>query len=599
MPILKSIGANKKVKNKVYTQTPASLKRVLDYVTRKGKNQDEVYKAYGVGLNDNIDIAFKEIMFNKRAFDKTDGRQYKHYALSYPPGFNDLETIEKIATRFVEENFLKRGFKCYVAIHTDKDHYHTHIIADSVNFLNGYKLQEITEKQLLKSRYKDKELNTWEVRLEELKTSLEEISLEYGVPSPERSLGKAKTKNIGKMAKYKALEKDNSWRNKIVKIWEETILEETTTWKNLEKKLNERGIYFNRFNAENKAITLATDYEVGEETKKGKVRLNKLASEEDYRFQTTPNVFEWDNFTKILDKHEEKEYKEKLENIIKTFSKPVDSGEDSGLEKELKISEKEIKDEIYNYFVFSTEIGIEQAEKVLNNLRKEKNEVVIDKMLKVLPEVFGRNRTIEAWDFEPIMEEVLEYRKDELKELEKIKPKNKPKKYEEEIAFSPWDYSESKKKKEEEIEKDYLKEYIKEYKPTKSNKEEEIEEKIEEKKPQVQENEKVVVQEIKKKKTLMELKEDIYKFIENKGDLILLDAINYLQDFKTSENEELINYMIKTLPSITENIDGYKTIIAKDFKFNIETKLEEAKLKEIQKETPKFFRKNMDFTKEK
>lgn len=595
MPILKSIGANKKVKNKVYTQTPASLKRVLDYVTRKGKNQNEVYKAYGVGLNDNIDIAFKEIMFNKRAFDKTDGRQYKHYALSYPPGFNDLETIEKIATRFVEENFLKRGFKCYVAIHTDKDHYHTHIIADSVNFLNGYKLQEITEKQLLKSRYKDKELNTWEVRLEELKTSLEEISLEYGVPSPERSLGKAKTKNIGKMAKYKALEKDNSWRNKIVKIWEETILEETTTWKNLEKKLNERGIYFNRFNAENKAITLAADYEVGEETKKGKVRLNKLASEEDYRFQTTPNVFEWDNFTKILDKHEEKEYKEKLENIIKTFSKPVDSGEDSGLEKELKISEKEIKDEIYNYFVFSTEIGIEQAEKVLNNLRKEKNEVVIDKMLKVLPEVFGRNRTIEAWDFEPIMEEVLEYRKDELKELEKIKPK----KYEEEIAFSPWDYSESKKKKEEEIEKDYLKEYIKEYKPTKSNKEEEIEEKIEEKKPQVQEKEKVVVQEIKKKKTLMELKEDIYKFIENKGDLILLDAINYLQDFKTSENEELINYMIKTLPSITENIDGYKTIIAKDFKFNIETKLEEAKLKEIQKETPKFFRKNMDFTKEK
>ena len=230
MPILKSIAANKKVKDKVYTQTPASLKRILEYVTRKGKDQSEVYKAYGVGLNNDIDIAFKEIMFNKRAFDKVDGRQYKHYAISYPPGFNDLETIEKIATRFVEENFLKKGFKCYVAIHTDRDHYHTHIIADSVNFLNGYKLQEITEKQLLKSRYKDKELNTWEVRLEELKTSLEEISLEYGVPSPERNPGKAKTKNIGKMSKYKALEKENSWRNKIAKIWEETILEETTTW---------------------------------------------------------------------------------------------------------------------------------------------------------------------------------------------------------------------------------------------------------------------------------------------------------------------------------------------------------------------------------
>lgn len=345
MPILKSIAANKKVKDKVYTQTPASLKRILEYVTRKGKDQSEVYKAYGVGLNDNIDIAFKEIMFNKRAFDKIDGRQYKHYAISYPPGFNDLETIEKIATRFVEENFLKRGFKCYISIHTDKDHYHTHIIADSVNFLNGYKLQEITEKQLLKSRYKDKELNTWEVRLEELKTSLEEISLEYGVPSPERSLGKAKTKNIGKMSKYKALEKDNSWRNYISKSWEEVILETTTTMENLEQKLKEKGIYFNRFNAENKSLTLATEYTVGEEKKVGKIRLNKLAGEEDYRFQATPNVYNWDNFVKILEKHKEIEIEEELteddiEKALLTLEK------DALLEKEFEREIEELKLEL-------------------------------------------------------------------------------------------------------------------------------------------------------------------------------------------------------------------------------------------------------------
>lgn len=357
MPILKSIAANKKVKDKVYTQTPASLKRILEYVTRKGKDQSEVYKAYGVGLNDNIDIAFKEIMFNKRAFDKIDGRQYKHYAISYPPGFNDLETIEKIATRFVEENFLKRGFKCYISIHTDKDHYHTHIIADSVNFLNGYKLQEITEKQLLKSRYKDKELNTWEVRLEELKTSLEEISLEYGVPSPERSLGKAKTKNIGKMSKYKALEKDNSWRNYISKSWEEVILETTTTMENLEQKLKEKGIYFNRFNAENKSLTLATEYTVGEEKKVGKIRLNKLAGEEDYRFQATPNVYNWDNFVKILEKHKEIEIEEELteddiEKALLTLEK------DAELEKEFAREIEEVKLELDKGREYKTITGI-------------------------------------------------------------------------------------------------------------------------------------------------------------------------------------------------------------------------------------------------
>ena len=357
MPILKSIAANKKVKDKVYTQTPASLKRILEYVTRKGKDQTEVYKAYGVGLNDNIDIAFKEIMFNKRAFDKIDGRQYKHYAISYPPGFNDLETIEKIATRFVEENFLKRGFKCYVAIHTDKDHYHTHIIADSVNFLTGYKIQEMTEKQLLKARYKDKKLEDWEVRLEELKTSLEEISLEYGVPSPERNKNKSQSINIGKMSKYKALEKDKSWRNYIARAWEETILETTTTAENLEEKLKEKGIFFNRFNAENKTLTLATEYITGEEKKVGKIRLNKLATEEDYRFQATPNIYQWDNFVKILEKHREIEIEEELteddiEKALLTLEK------DAELEKEFAREIEEVKLELDKGREYKTITGI-------------------------------------------------------------------------------------------------------------------------------------------------------------------------------------------------------------------------------------------------
>lgn len=345
MPILKSIGANKKVKNKVYTQTPASLKRVLEYVSRKGKNQDEVYKFYGIGLSDNIDKAFKQIMFNKNAWDKADGRQYKHYIHSYPIGFTDLETIEKITTKWVEENYLKKGFKAFVAIHIDKDHYHAHIVVDTVNYLNGYKLQELDEKQLLKTRYKNKELEDWEVRLEDLKKSMEEIALEYGVPSPERSLGKAKTKNIGKMAKYKALEKDNSWRNYIAKSWEEVILETTTTMENLEQKLKEKGIFFNRFNAKNKTLTLATEYITGEEKKVGKIRLNKLAGEEDYRFQATLNIYNWDTFMKILEKHNEKEVKEELkiedlENIFNELEKDVE------LEKEFEREIEEVKIEL-------------------------------------------------------------------------------------------------------------------------------------------------------------------------------------------------------------------------------------------------------------
>ncbi|PHH99336.1 relaxase/mobilization nuclease domain-containing protein [Fusobacterium polymorphum] len=374
MPILKSIGANKKVKNKVYTQTPASLKRVLDYITRKNKDESEVYKSYGVGLSDNSDKAFKEIMFNKRAFDKIDGRQYKHYVTSYPVGFDDLQTIEKITTKFAEKNFLERGFKCYVAIHQDKDHFHSHIIVDSVNYLNGYKLQELDEKQLLKARYKDKKLEDWEIRLEDLKKSMEEIALEYGVPSPERSLGKAMTKNIGKMSKYKALEKENSWRNYISKSWEEVILETTTTMENLEQKLKEKGIYFNRFNAENKTLTLAAEYTVGEEKKVGKIRLNKLAGEEDYRFQATPNVYNWDNFVKILEKHKEKEVEEELteddiEKALLTLEK------DALLEKEFAREIEEVKLELDKGREYKTITGImlgyKEFYKEITNFLKE------------------------------------------------------------------------------------------------------------------------------------------------------------------------------------------------------------------------------------
>ena len=610
MPILKSIGANKKVKNKVYTQTPSSLKRVLEYVSRKGKNQDEVYKSYGIGLSDNTDKAFRQIMFNKNAWDKADGRQYKHYVTSYPIGYNDLETIEKITTKFAEENFLKRGFKCYVAIHQDKNHFHSHIIVDSVNFVNGYKYQEFDEKQLLKARYKDKKLEDWEVRLEELKTSLEEISLEYGVPSPERSLGKAKTKNIGKMAKYKALEKENSWRNYIARVWEETILETTTTMENLEQKLKEKGIYFNRINYETKSLTLATEYEVKGEKKKGKIRLNKLATEEDYRFQTGENIYNWDTFMKILEKHREKETEE-LKRDLKTFNYEVSKDADrekeleftisseKEIEKDIPKTEKEWRDELIKLLEKEhnkKRLTLEQIQEVFKPVENKENKYIIDYTIKALKEdLLEDDGTVILSDIGSALRTVLPVIKIKENKMEIIDENDYTFEYkhkeEKELNYKDFISILSINKKEE-------KEYIREYKAT-SNKDEdqETEEKVEEKKPQVQE--KVVVQEIKKNKTFKELREDIYKFIESKGDLILLDAINLLEDYKTTENKEIIDYIIKVLPSTTENIDGYKTVVAEDFKYNIEKKLEDARVQEIQKEVPKFFRKSMDFTKEK
>ena len=314
MPILKVIGKNKKKNNS--TQTPASLKRVLEYITRKGKNKDEVYKCFGIGVNDNIDKAFKQIMINKDTHDKRTGKQYKHYVKSYPKGFNNLEIIEKITREFVEKKFLEKGFMCYVAIHQDKDHYHSHIIVDTVNFKTGYKLHELNSKDMEKTRYKDKILPEHEIILEDLKTSMEAIALSYGVESPERNKEKDKSINIGTMSKYKGVTSENSWRTRIAEAFQEVVLNVTTTTENLQSRLQEKGIYFNRFNKEKKTLTLATQYQDNKGvSKKGLVKLNKLEAEEDYRFKVTKNIYNWENLFEELESHKVKMLEQEKEII--------------------------------------------------------------------------------------------------------------------------------------------------------------------------------------------------------------------------------------------------------------------------------------------
>ena len=423
-------------------------------------------------------------------------------------------------------------------------------------------------------------------------------------------MGKAKTKNIGKMAKYKALEKENSWRNYISKSWEEVILETTTTMENLEQKLKEKGIYFNRINYETKSLTLATEYEVKGEKKKGKIRLNKLATEEDYRFQTGENIYNWDTFMKILEKHREKETEE-LKRDLKTFNYEVSKDADrekeleftisseKEIEKDIPKTEKEWRDELIKLLEKEhnkKRLTLEQIQEVFKPVENKENKYIIDYTIKALKEdLLEDDGTVILSDIGSALRTVLPVIKIKENKMEIIDENDYTFEYkhkeEKELNYKDFISILSINKKEE-------KEYIREYKAT-SNKDEdqETEEKVEEKKPQVQE--KVVVQEIKKNKTFKELREDIYKFIESKGDLILLDAINLLEDYKTTENKEIIDYIIKVLPSTTENIDGYKTVVAEDFKYNIEKKLEDARVQEIQKEVPKFFRKSMDFTKEK
>ena len=563
------------------------LKNVLNYITNGDKNR--IFDVTGIGLNDNKDIAFNEMIVNKKGHDNITGRQYKQFILSFPIGI-DPEVAHKIGIEFAEEELEKRGYKTILATHTDKAHPHVHIVCDSVNNITGKKFHEIERKALdrEKNRYKDynKDIDTSEVVLEDLKESFDQKCLEYGIQPIKKE--KSYSKNIWNKDQYTTIIKEDSFRSKIASAYEEIALMPSTNKNNIFERLKEYGIEIaerdgkKQYDFDKKKLTLEIKYtDKNGVEKKGRCRLSTLAKEEDYRFNSTENVYNFDfvfnreiTFEKETEREKAKDYEFNvtLEEIKKE------------LEKENEVSsEEKLKDEIYNFFSVPVDVKMEQVKEVLNTLREEKNEILIDKMLEVLPDVFGNYKTIVAWDFKDLMEEVLEVRKDELKELfdkpeETIdlatflslgtdsfgtekKTEIKEKETKKEFTYTP--STQKEETKEKEMEKEFTYTYSTRAEETKEE-EKEVE------KPKKVEEVKIERTVETKKKTKKEIKNEIYNFIEQQDNLSLMQFNNLLEDIRNAENSEIIDKMIQVLPELVENIDGYKTIVTEDFKNNME-----------------------------
>jgi DNA relaxation protein homolog len=570
------------------------LKNVLNYITNGDKNR--IFDITGIGLNDNKDIAFNEMVVNKKGHDNLLGRQYKQFILAFPVGI-DPQVAHKIGIEFAEEELEKRGYKSIIATHTDKAHPHVHIVCDSVNNITGKKFHEIERKALDReiNRYKNynKDIDTSEVVLEDLKESFDQKCLEYGIQPIKK--GKTYSKNIWNKDQYTTISKEDSFRNKIAKAYEEVALMPSTNKNNVFDRLKKYGIEIaerdgkKQFDFEKKKLSLEITYtDKNGVEKKGRCRLSTLAKEEDFRFNSTENVY---NFDFVFNREIAIE-KEKETEKVKDYEFNVTLEEiKKELEKENEVSsEKELKDEIYNFFSVPVSIKMEQAKEVLNSLKEEKNEILVNKMLEVLPDVFGNSNSkrIGAWDFEPLMEKVLEVRKDELKKLfdkpksnknndeevmdlktflslgtDSFETETKEKETKKEFTYTP------SAKKEETKEKEMEKEFT--YTFSKAEEPKEEEKKVEETKK---------VEEVKiertvetKKKTKKEIKNEIYNFIEQQDNLSLMQFNNLLEDIRNNENSQIIDEMIQVLPELVENIDGYKTIVTEDFKNNMEIKL--------------------------
>ena len=111
------------------------LKRALDYVMNPEKTQRE--RLVGA-VNCQADMAFEQMMDTKKQFGKTDKRQGYHIILSFKEDEVEPDRAFKITQKFVAE-YLGDAYEAVFVVHDNTDHVHSHIVFNSVSFVDGKK----------------------------------------------------------------------------------------------------------------------------------------------------------------------------------------------------------------------------------------------------------------------------------------------------------------------------------------------------------------------------------------------------------------------------------------------------------------------------
>jgi len=136
------------------------------------------------GIDCNPNYAIDEMKATKAVWNKTEGRQYKHFVQSFSPEEQITpEQAHKIAFELAQNEF--KGFEVLIATHKDSNHIHSHIIVNSVSHENGNKFQQSKNE------------------LQQMKDHSDELCALYDLSICEKS-DKTATYSIGK---YKAIER--------------------------------------------------------------------------------------------------------------------------------------------------------------------------------------------------------------------------------------------------------------------------------------------------------------------------------------------------------------------------------------------------------
>lgn len=369
MQVLMKIVENKR-------KSRAGLKQLFNYINR----DNAIYKTGGIGVSDNKEIAFKQMILNKKDWNKNNDNKDRfcfQEILSFPSG-TDKELIAKITEEYCNE-FYKKGFQSWYGIHQNKDNPHTHIIIDNVNFRTGKSLVSLTEKQLEKEPHREKqeEVFVYEKQRDLFEDICRKNGIEIGIEETYRYMHLKKEKEGGKKwltkNQYNTFKDVNSWRNFIKDKLEEIYKRIDVTEENIVDIAKEYGLGISRHNKEKGTITFGLLDSTGEIESKKKIKLDRLMEQEQGNF-TDPNenIFIYSNF--FRDRSREKENNKAFEELLEVEREKQIVKE---LVKVMEEKEKSIK-EVANSLIKSRENEYikekekeKEVEKLLENNHKD------------------------------------------------------------------------------------------------------------------------------------------------------------------------------------------------------------------------------------
>lgn len=266
-------------------------KGAINYVANKA----EITK--GINCSDEKEQAFKDFQETKEFYEKLEGRQFKHFVLSFDKEMKSPELAINMGED-VAKNLFK-DYEVFLAVHTDTKNIHCHMIVNSVNINSGEKYRH----------------NKYEY--EGYKEKVNEIGLTYGIErteEKEKEIGELRTPSKAKMNviknHFKGAENSDILNTYFIltNVLEKEKIKSIDEFK---EKMYKEGIIVD-WEPQKKNIT----FEVKEEfanSKKRKFRLSNLEKTFSDPRLTKENLENGFEYTKEMEKEREKEVQRQKE----------------------------------------------------------------------------------------------------------------------------------------------------------------------------------------------------------------------------------------------------------------------------------------------